>query len=218
MYDTRQSPTRTRNPSGTPESVRTLLFGAFGSAATLSMASRMSWALAGWSRRKTLRASRPISTSIEEIRIPRTEDQLKCFLPSSGGALRADDADTEQFPRRPRRARPFRHLWRTLRRRNLDAAGACGRGGLRRGPRRSGVSGRARLLPRTLCRAAESLIFRRAADQAFRRRQALSKARRAQPYRRAQDQQCAGPGIAGAADEEAPHHRRDRSRPARGGD
>ena len=77
------------------------------------------------------------------------------------------------------------------------------------------LPGRARLLPRALCRPAEPALFRRAADPAFRRRQALFQARRAEPHRRAQDQQRAGPDPAGAPHGQAPHHRRDRRRPAR---
>ncbi len=82
----------------------------------------------------------------------------------------------------------------------------------RRGSR---LSDRARLLPRTLCRTAEPPLFRRTADPPFRWRQALSEARRAQPYRRAQDQQLPGASAAGAPHEEAPDHRRDGRRPAR---
>ena len=59
------------------------------------------------------------------------------------------------------------------------------------------------------------LVFRRAADPAFRRRQALFQTRRAEPYRRAQDQQRARPDPAGAPHGQAPHHRRDRRRAAR---
>ncbi len=72
-----------------------------------------------------------------------------------------------------------------------------------------------RLLSRALCRPAEPALLRRAADRAFRRRQDLFQARRAQPHRRAQDQQHHGPDPAGPPHGQAPHHRRDRRRPAR---
>ena len=47
-----------------------------------------------------------------------------------------------------------------------------------------------------------------------RRRQDLSQARRAQSHRRAQGEQCARPGPAGAAHGQEAHHRRDRRRHA----
>ena len=55
----------------------------------------------------------------------------------------------------------------------------------------------------------------RAPDRAARRRQGLLQARRAQPHRRAQDQQHDRPDPARAAHGQAADHRRDRRRPAR---
>ena len=69
--------------------------------------------------------------------------------------------------------------------------------------------------PQALCRAAEPALFRRAADRAPRRREGLFQARRAQPHRRAQDQQRARPDPARPAHGQEAHHRRDRRRPAR---
>ena len=66
-----------------------------------------------------------------------------------------------------------------------------------------------------LCRPAVAALLRRAADRASRRGQDLLQARRAQPHRRAQDQQRARPDHAGAADGQEADHRRDRRRPAR---
>ena len=117
--------------------------------------------------------------------------------------------------RRPRRARPLRHLRRPLRRRDPDAADPGARAGLRGGQGRPRLPGRARRLARRLRRPAEPALPRRAADRAARRRQGLLQARRAQPHRRAQDQQHHRPDPARAAHGQAPDHRRDRRRPAR---
>ena len=98
---------------------------------------------------------------------------------------------SEHLSRRPRRARPVRHLRRPLRRRDPDAADPGARAGLRGGQGRSGLPGRARRLARRLRRPAEPALSRRAPHRAARRRPDLLQARRAQPHRRAQDQQHA---------------------------
>src|SRR5580693_4683113 len=67
VYDTRQSPTRIRNPFGTLLSGRRFGFRAGGSAATLAIAWRMSLALAGCIRDRTLRASRPTAIRITHV-------------------------------------------------------------------------------------------------------------------------------------------------------
>ncbi len=89
---------------------------------------------------------------------------------------------------------------------------------LRQGPQRPGIPRRVEALPDPLCRPAQPAVFRRAPDPPFRRRQDLLQARRAEPHRRPQDQQLHGPDPAGPADGQDPDHRRDRRRPARGGD
>src|SRR6185312_1885590 len=58
VYDTRQSPTRIRNPPAMPFSGLTLLLGAKGSAAIRSTATVISPAFAGCMRRKIFTASR----------------------------------------------------------------------------------------------------------------------------------------------------------------
>ena len=65
-----------------------------------------------------------------------------------------------------------------------------------------------------LCRAAVAALFRRTAHAALWRRQNLFQARRAQPHRRAQGEQCARPDHAGSAHGQDAHHRRDRRRHA----
>ena len=130
--------------------------------------------------------------------------------------LRDDDA--QQPAQRPGRAWPVRHPWRPLRRRDADAADPGARAGLRGCQARSHLRRRAAGLVQGLCRPAVAALFRRAADRPSRRRQDLLQARRAQPHRRAQDQQRAGPDDAGPADGQEADHRRDRRRPARRGD
>ena len=131
---------------------------------------------------------------------------------------------TQLVPHRARRARPFRHLWRPLRRRDADAAHPRAGAGLRATPRpirRSRREMDGYLDP--LCRPSIAALFRRAADEHLRedglrpfgRRQNLLQARGAQPHRRAQGEQRARPDHAGAAHGQAAHHRRDRRRPAR---
>jgi tryptophan synthase beta chain len=61
-------------------------------------------------------------------------------------------------------------------------------------------------------------LFRRTPDRASGRRQDLPQARRAEPHRRAQDQQRAGPDHPGAPHGQDPDHRRNRRGPARRGD
>ena len=90
--------------------------------------------------------------------------------------------------------------------------GLCSRQG------RPVVQGRARQPAQALCRAPEPALFRRAADRKARRRQSLFQARRAQPHRRAQDQQCARPDPARPPHGEEAHHRRDGRRAAWRGD
>ena len=166
-------------------------------------------------------ATRTRRKSANFCRRPRFDTQdtehgeSNLVLSVSRGAFRRHDADTEHLSRRAGPARPFRHLWRALCRRDADAADPGRRAGLQRGQGRPELPRRAGLLPRPLCRPAEPALFRRAADPAFRRRQALFQTRRAEPHRRAQDQQRARPDPAGAPHGQAPHHRRDRRRPAR---
>ena len=127
--------------------------------------------------------------------------------------------------RRPGRARPFRPLWRPLRRRDADAAHPRPRAGLRGGEGRSGLPGRAHASQHALHRPAEPALFRRAADRASarglrrvraqRRRQDLLQARRAQSHRLAQDQQLPRPDPARPPHGQDAHHRGDRRRPAR---
>ena len=130
-----------------------------------------------------------------------------------------EQAREAQFlSRGPERARPFRHLWRTLRPRDADAARPFAREGLCRRQGRPVLQGRARPLAQALCRAPEPALFRRAADRKARRGQGLFQARRAQPHRRAQDQQCARPDPARPPDGQEAHHRRNRRRTAWRGD
>ena len=126
-------------------------------------------------------------------------------------------------PNRPRRARTFRHLWRPLRRRDADAAHPRARESLHTGEGRSRIpegNGRA---SRDLCRPAIAALFRRAAHPTCQkdglwpfggRRENLFQARRAQPHRRAQGEQCAWPDHAGLAHGQDAHHCRDRCRHA----
>ena len=156
----------------------------------------------------------------EDPALPRA-----CPRPRRSGARRpaqpsrvpADDP-AQHLSGRPRRARPVRHLRRPLRRRDPDAADPRARARLRGGQGRSGLSGRAGRLARRLCGPADALVSRRAAQRPARRRARLLQARRAHPYRRAQDQQHDRPDPARPAHGQAPHHRRDRRRPARRGD
>ena len=62
------------------------------------------------------------------------------------------------------------------------------------------------------------LYFAERLTEKLRRREDLSQARGPAPHRRAQDQQCARPDPARAADGQEADHRRDRRRPARRGD
>ena len=126
-----------------------------------------------------------------------------------------DRAATQLLPHRSGRARPFRHLWRPLCRRDADAADPRTGAGLRRGQGRSGVQGRDGRLPDPLRRPAVAALFRRAAHQPLWRRQNLSQARGAQSHRRAQGEQRARPNPVGAAHGQKAHHRRDRRRHAR---
>ena len=125
----------------------------------------------------------------------------------------------QQPAHRPRRARPVRHPWRPLRRRDADAADPGARGRPTRTAKRDpAFDAELAGLVQGLCRPAVAALLRRAADRPSRRRQDLLQARRAQPHRRAQDQQRAGPDDAGPAHGQEADHRRDRRRPARRGD
>ena len=127
----------------------------------------------------------------------------------------AHDRAAAQFvPHRPRRARPFRHLWRPLCRRDADAADSRTGKGLCRGQGRSEIPEGNGRPSRELCRPAVAAVFRRAADAEIWRRQDLLQARGAQPHRRAQGEQRARPDHAGAAHGQEAHHRRDRRRHA----
>src|SRR5438067_2140035 len=70
-----------------PLSASRLLFGAVGSAATLSIASRMSSALAGCIRARAFAASRPITISTSHVRITRTPQQADRTPAMRVGAL-----------------------------------------------------------------------------------------------------------------------------------
>ncbi len=67
------------------------------------------------------------------------------------------------------------------------------------------------------CGRPTPLYFAKRMTRAARRREDLPEARGPAAHRRAQDQQRAGPGNAGAADGQAARHRRDRRGPARRG-
>ena len=127
-----------------------------------------------------------------------------------------EQAEQAQFlPQGPGRARTLRHLRRALRRRDPDAAHPLAGKGLRSGEGRPVVPRRAQPLPQALCRPAEPALFRRTADREARRRKDLFQARRAQPHRRAQDQQRARPDPARPPHGQEAHHRGNRRRPAR---
>ena len=74
---------------------------------------------------------------------------------------------------------------------------------------------RARASAARLRRPADAALRGAALERVARRRADLPQARGPRPHRRAQDQQRARPGAAGAADGQAADHRRDRRRPAR---
>ena len=64
-------------------------------------------------------------------------------------------------------------------------------------------------------RPPHAAILRQPPDRKTWRRENLSQARRPAPHRRAQDQQLPRPSAAGRTHGQAPHHRRNRRRPAR---
>ena len=83
------------------------------------------------------------------------------------------------------------------------------------GEERSGLPCRHGELLDPLHRPPEPALFRRAHDRASRRREDLLQARRAEPHRRAQGEQRAGPDPSRPPHGQEAHHRRDRRRPAR---
>ena len=119
-------------------------------------------------------------------------------------------------PRRPRSVPgPLRLLWRPLCSRDAHV-GASGTGvGLRTGSQRQELSQRVPSPAAGLRRAADTVVPGRTPHARVRRSQDLPEARRPAPHRRAQDQQLHWAGAAGAAHGQAPHHRRNRRRPAR---
>ena len=131
-------------------------------------------------------------------------------------------AAAQFLPHRARRARPFRHLWRPLRRRDADAAHPRSGKGLCGGQGRSGVQAGDGRPSHPLCRPAVAALFRRAPDRASsrisppgrRRREDLLQARGPQSHRRAQGEQRARPDHAGAPHGQAARDRRDRRRHA----
>src|SRR5579862_7072566 len=129
-------------------------------------------------------ASAPKSPSL-----PRPSALRAAVLRPDTRPVRADraekDAATQYLARRPRRARAFRHLWRPLCGRNLDAADPVA------GARLLGRQGRPRLrrravrLSQEFRRPAEPALFRATADRTSGWRPHLPQARGPQPHRRA---------------------------------
>ncbi len=124
-------------------------------------------------------------------------------------------------PRPPRsraiagRQWPLRPLRGPLRPRDAHEPAHRARAGLPRGLARRALSPPPRRAPVELCRPADAAVLRRAADASRGGRPDLLEARGPVPYRRAQDQQCAGPGAPRRAHGQEAHHRRDGGGPAR---
>ena len=165
-----------------------------------------------------------VSSGVESAPGIKDERKIAAFVAAARAGLRPRDrrsslngqARKAQFlPHGPQRARAIRHLWRALRRGNADAADPLAGEGLRGGQGRSVLPGRARPFPQALCRTAEPALFRRAAHREARRGKDLFQARRAQPHRRAQDQQRARPDPARPPHGQGAHHRGNGRRPAR---
>ena len=136
------------------------------------------------------------------------------IIPLLIGKTRDRSPSCEHIPGRPRRGRPFRHFWRPICCRNLDAADPGGRSAPMPPPRSTpSLQGRSSLpLRQALHRPAvsRSTLAERLTGEAG-RRQDLLQARRAQPYRQPQDQQLPGPDPAGPAHGQDADHRRDRA-------
>ena len=143
---------------------------------------------------------------------PGKKDHKKMseFLARGDGGRCAHDAAT-------RPGRPLRTVRRPLRARSPDGAHRGTGNGLSGRARRSRVSGGAGEPAAHLRRPSDAAVLRQAAQRATGRRAHLAEARRPAAHRRAQDQQLPGPGAAGAAHGQAPHHRRNRRRTARRG-
>ena len=147
----------------------------------------------------------------------RAHSPSRNLSPARPPRVLAHDA-SQYLSRRPRRPRPVRQLRRPFRRRDPDAADPRARARVRGGQGRSGLWRRARRLARGLRRPADASVSGRAPERPARWRPRLLQARRARPYRRPQDQQHHRPDPARPAHGQAPHHRRDRRRPAWRGD
>src|ERR1035441_7841060 len=107
-------------------------------------------------------------------------------------------------------------VWRTVRARDTDGVARRTGGSLRPGGRRPGVSRRAGRAAAPLLRTADATLLRQPHDRTSGWRKNLPEARGPAAHRRAQDQQRAGPGAAGAEDGQAEDHRGDGRGPAWG--
>ena len=169
------------------------------------------------------RSTFPPGSSARRARRTRTRS-APSFAPRGRGSRHAQGrerrmtvpAATELVPHRARRARPLRHLWRPLRRRDADAAHSRSGEGLRGGEGRSGFQeARWTAISTHYVGRPSPLYFAERHDRASRRRENLFQARGAQPHRRAQGEQRARPDPARAAHGQDARHRRDRRRHAR---
>ena len=118
-----------------------------------------------------------VSSGVERAPGEKDSDKIRAFVrprgrrrPSAAKCeYRMTIAATEFLPHRAGRARPFRHLWRPVCRRDADAADSGARAGLCRGQGRSGFKGDGRLSD-ALRRPAVAALFCRAAHDIADRR------------------------------------------------